>query len=200
MNPDLSFSAKAIVAGNLITILLAVLFGYGLGEMVWLYWMESVIIGIFTVFRLITTGIRSKGLLIFPVIFFACFFIVHYGMFHLVYLVFLLASPVFSISWVDILYVILGGFVLFISHGISFYSNVIVQKEKALVKNIVKTIFMIPYTRIVPMHLTIMASGFVMLTTDLRDNILLLLLFMGLKTFADVSFHKLEHKSYRKRR
>jgi len=50
-------------------------------------------------------------------------------------------------------------------------------------------LMMAPYKRIIPMHLTIILSGFVLVggafnVTD--PNIIILLIFIGLKTFMDL--------------
>ena len=111
------------------------------------------------------------------------FFPVHYGGFHLGYLVFL----AFLIPPTDPEAVLLGGAVFLITHGISFIKHYMteefdIQKE-----------FMMPYLRIIPMHLTIIFGGMLMV---FGVHVIVMIFFMALKTGADVAAHLIKHKQW----
>lgn len=98
-----------LVLANLVTILFFIFNDGSLGQVLWTYWLQSVIIGIFYVIRLLKlkpvlatvsdsestkeniSAALSNQLMAWPFTryFLALFFIFHYGTFHLVYAVFL---------------------------------------------------------------------------------------------------------------
>jgi len=151
-------------------------------SIIWLYWCQSVLIGVFNFFDMITlknvdvsnmtinnqpaTAKQAKGCL--PI-----FFLFHYGIFHIVYFVFLLVD--FKLSDTNFTYLkwALGG--VFLQQVIHFTQSKI--KYSSLPRNI-GSMFFIPYLRIVPMHLTILLPKFLGWTPALT--------FLILKTVFDV--------------
>lgn len=151
-------------------------------SIIWLYWCQSVLIGVFNFFDMITlknvdvsnmtidglpaTAKTAKGCL--PI-----FFLFHYGIFHIVYFVFLLVD--FRLTDTNFTYLkwALGGVLL--QQVIHFTQNKI--KYSSLPRNI-GSMFFIPYLRIVPMHLTILLPKFLGWTPALT--------FLILKTAFDV--------------
>jgi len=152
---------------------------------IWLYWCQSVLLGIFNFFDMLTlknasvenltfngkpaTVKQAKGCL--PV-----FFLVHYGIFHLVYFVFLLVD--FKISNLDFNFwkwAIAG---IFMNQLILFIQN---KTKYANTPRNISSMFFIPYLRIVPMHLTILLPKFLGWTPGLT--------FLILKTIFDVIGH-----------
>lgn len=104
------------------------------------------------------------------------FFLVHYGIFHLVYFVFLLVD--FKISNLDFNFwkwVIAG---IFMNQLILFVQN---KTKYANTPRNIGNMFIIPYLRIVPMHLTILLPKFLGWTPGLT--------FLILKTVFDVIGH-----------
>jgi hypothetical protein len=215
--PSLETSGKILLTTNALAIILAVIFQYDFGVVIWSYWFESVIIGIFTFLGLILTGLYSRSILGFSSsLFYAGFFAVHYGMFHFVYFFFLIiftSIGLFSVEPVNYIWVALTTGIFFLSHGFSFVYNVLLKKElthsKAQldininagdVKGVRKELesqMTKPYTRIIPIHLTIMLSGFLApigLVLGSIVRILLLVIFMSLKTVGDLWAHNLKHK------
>jgi len=186
------------VAGNLLSIILAVLERVDLGAIVWAYWIESVMVGFFTILALFLIGVRSKeisGFLASAMS--AGFFAFHYGMFHFVYLIFLSALPWFAVDPAWYLWIMLTAGIMFLSHSFSFAVNVLIPaKDGAEMSGLDKTM-MAPYSRIVPLHMTIILSGFVVAFVPLGDLLLrtaILALFMGLKTAADLGAHIKQHE------
>lgn len=200
-------SAWALVAANVITIILAVWQRWSLAEVMLTYWSQSVIIGIFHFIRILsldkfdTIGFLVNGRPVEAVsktkYSTAFFFLVHYGFFHLGYLIFLLTSFVFgwaansgAVTLAGIAIAAAGfginSLVFGVNHYFSFRYNI--EKDKASRPNIGKLMFQ-PYLRIIPMHLTIVFGGL------LFNSAVALVGFMLLKTAADVGMHLWQHKS-----
>ncbi|MCI0503977.1 DUF6498-containing protein [Candidatus Micrarchaeota archaeon] len=210
---SLSPSAQVLLAGNALTVIVAIIFGLDPAEIIWVYWLESIVIGMFTVLAFITMGLGHKpgpkvgspaaayG--------FAIFFCIHYGMFHGAYALFLSIMPWFIIENPDILGMGITIGILALSHGYSFVKNVLGNPAGlAITKENLQRTMMAPYSRIIPMHLTIIFSGFLMIPLQLLETIaeavfsgagiaaadrlmkfVALLLFMGLKTGGDLYGH-----------
>ncbi|MGR8918477.1 MAG: DUF6498-containing protein [Gammaproteobacteria bacterium] len=189
-------SVWMLVATNVLTIMAALALDWDLYSLMLVYWGQSVIIGVANVFRMLAleqfstagftmndapvpetaSGKRST----------AAFFAVHYGMFHAVYLVFLLAESERGVfDWP--LVVCLAMFAA--NHAWSFRYN---RELDARGRPNIGTMMFTPYLRIVPMHLTIILGG--MLGADGFG----LVLFGALKTGADVGMHFVEHAQLQK--
>ncbi len=197
-------SAKVLVLSNLITIVLAVVFSWSIIIILWSYWLQSVIIGLFNFIKILTLkDFSTKGMFAgaqaSPVpsaglkIFIAFFFAFHYGFFHLIYAVFLsmfTAASFFlsSFSFTDLSFILLSGIIFFFNHLFSF----IYYSKKPQKKQNIGKVMMFPYARIIPMHLTIIFGG-IFLATGI-GSVFVIILFLGLKTIADLVMHLIEHK------
>jgi len=154
------------------------------GTLLWLYWAQSMLTGAFNVLDILTVRkvntnemVRENGRMVkssftrrIPS---ALFFMFHFGFFHVGYFVFLYTIAKFNtIDWVFLryfFYIFLGGQIIgFIQHKIEQWNT-----ETSLSK-----LFITPYIRIVPMHLTIICSTFFAAGT--------IGVFLVLKAFADV--------------
>src|SRR4030042_6437502 len=92
-------SSMLLILSNLVAIGLAVWEHWNLPTIMWLYWWQSVTIGIFNFFRILKVkDISTEGLLINgkpaeptkkTQRYIAFFFLAHYGGFHLAYMIFL---------------------------------------------------------------------------------------------------------------
>ena len=191
-------SALSLIIANLITIVLAVYEGWNLQELMVIYWSQSVIIGYFSIRRMLdlkqfstenftSNGVRppenekTKRNT-------ATFFAFHYGAFHAGYLMFLMVSEhKFQGSWLVLFICVV---VFYLNHRYSYVHNKELDENR---KPNIGIIMFFPYARILPMHLTIVAGGAFGPTTTWA-----LLLFLGMKTFADVIMHKIEHSRWRK--
>ena len=178
----------SLLAANGVTILLALLQDWNLSTVLGVYWFQSVAIGFFTLVRLLGVPAGDSGWSRLPSLFLAGFFAVHYGLFHVVYLVFLGAfvlSGTYGVA--DPLGIAIGCAVFLVNHLVSFLWYR--PREEAPME-----VFAEPYARIVPMHLTIILGAFV--TAALPGALgtrLVLLLFLLLKTGADVVAHQKKH-------
>lgn len=135
---------------------------------IWLYWTQSIIIGFFTFLEISTTSrfssdeVKVKDTLSKQGCGTGGFFVIHYGFFHLVYFVFLASEPGFSNLDVNfykiaILAVFMSQLVFFVQHKFSYREN-----PPSLGK-----MFIQPYIRIIPMHLTILLPEFIGLSPSL---------------------------------
>jgi hypothetical protein len=162
-----------------------------------IYWAQSVAIGVVNVVRILalreysTEDFRMGGPLSPSAgtkLKVAGFFTLHYGFFHLVYLVFILAAMTRGRVDVDVPFVLYGA-ALFA--GTDLAALALHWNSETRGRNIGRVMFA-PYARIVPMHLAIIFGGFV----DYHPG-LTLGLFQGLKTGADVFTHLLQHRRAR---
>src|SRR3989344_2042680 len=188
-----------LVLANLAVIAMALWLNWNLLDLLWVYWWQSVIIGFFTFFKILSLkDFSTKGLTFSAYVgtnrkeiklgkganvFVAFFFAFHYGFFHIVYAFFLGSLP-FGIS-ANFSYVAFAALLFFITHLFSFLYYMKRPKKR---QNIGMMMF-VPYKRIVPMHLTIIAGGL------LAAGTVLLVIFFLLKTAVDVAMHSIEHEA-----
>lgn len=187
-------SAAVLLLSNLAIIAAAVALKWDIRDVMWVYWGQSVIIGCFTCLRILdlkqfsTEGVRMNNRPLEPTRQTqrqaAGFFALHYGFFHFVYLIFLLvlATPD---SGTPLLGIGLCLLAFLLSHAFSFWHN---RQRDRNRKPRIGCIMAFPYGRIFPMHLTIIFGGFLG-----ADSAGALVLFLLLKTAADVVMHMVEH-------
>ena len=190
-------STEVLILANVITMIFAVAQKWNVTDVMWVYWSQSVIIGLFTYRRIMdlryftTKGMKVNNVPVEPTEAAkretARFFLMHYGFFHLVYFVFLrvLSTPVSVFSAIGMAACAVS---FLMNHWFSYTKNRELDMNRTLNLG---TIFMTPYLRIIPMHLTIIIGG--MLVIEGEMSVLALLLFLLLKTFADVTMHIIEH-------
>ena len=192
-------SASLLIFSNLIVIVLALIQGWRLIELVWVYWLQNIIIGFFNWRRMMnlkqfsTENFKSNGVQPPPTKktrrSTALFFLFHYGFFHLVYLVFLVQFIDTFPSQV-LLHGAIGMAIFFFNHYFSYRYNR--ELDDATVPNIGSIMFL-PYLRVIPMHLVILFGAG--LDGGSRG---ILIFFLLLKTTADVLMHTIEHRINRK--
>jgi hypothetical protein len=186
-------SLTFLLLTNLATLVWVVLQQWNVTDLLWIYWGQSVIIGYYNVHRIVdldrfsTDGFFSK----IPQVVSsdetqrctAVCFALHYGLFHLVYGVFLLTTfrihPGFPLP--GVLSCILA---FWFTHRFSYRYN---RGRDRVVPNIGSLMFF-PYVRIIPMNLVILLGGHFA-----GDDTLTLVLLLLLKTAADVAMHVIEH-------
>jgi hypothetical protein len=188
-------SVWALLFVNLATILLAMIERWDFGEVVWIYWSQSIIIGAYNWRRIMelerfsTEGFKINDAEVDPTratkLKTAFFFAFHYGMFHFVYFIFLCqkADPrrIFSSGWV-----LLCILAFLANHHFSYRHNR--EADRRSTPNI-GSVMMGPYGRIIPMHLIIIFGAF--LAPFLGGE---LLPFLIIKTGADLIAHIGKHK------
>ena len=180
-------SILALIAANLFVIATVYWLRVPLLQVVLVYWTQRVIIGVSFFIRMRLRS-RAAGERSSP----ERFFLLHYGLFHLGYLAFLMILGVKRLQPIH-----LGGAVAFcalifaLNHAYSLWYNVSRDRDKRADPEI---LFWIPYARILPMHciLLVIGSGYPQGNT--------LLLFLALRMFADVAMHQMEHRWLRRPR
>ena len=104
----------------------------------------------------------------------AFFFLFHYGFFHVVYLVFILVGSV-KMQNLDFKFIALSFWIILFSEGYHFIKTLKRSKEE---EANIGTMFFLPYARIIPIHLLILAPTFLKISPSI--------VFLVLKTIADI--------------
>jgi len=189
-----------LVVSNLVTILIALVQQWPIGLVMWIYWCQSVIIGVFMALRMAalrnfsTEGFKINDQSVEPtpstrrqtVV----FFIIHYGFFHFGYFVILGgALPAAK----DLLWMLICVGTFVVNHLLSFRYNVAADLRG---RPNIGTLMFLPYARVIPMHLCV---GFAAGATEGGEAASgALAFFLLLKTVADVIMHVVEHHLYRR--
>lgn len=188
-----NYSVWGIIIGNAFTLFMALNQHWSMMPLIWIYFGQNIIIGITNYFRMRAIEGKNKPMSQ------AGFFIQHYGFFHALYLMFLLiftfapeegfAPGIYEkVAMTDSdalwIWLCIGSFAI-----VPLY-NLIRYRGRDFGDNppSVDTLFMYPYLRVVPMHLTIIFA-FVM------DNALIY--FMLIKTIADLGMEMVEYRMFR---
>jgi hypothetical protein len=204
----LTWAAWALIAANLLPLAGVMFLGWGVFQVLMLYWTENVVIGVYNVLRMITVRPEAAPLWL-GKLFLIPFFVVHYGMFTAGHGFFLMAffqdevgdlpGPSASLmqTFFDALATVVdhpGAFwavgCLLLSHGLSFVTNYIRSGEYQRVT--LQQLMHQPYTRVVVMHLTIIGMGFLVALTGTRTAGLVLM--VALKIGVDLRAHVAEHR------
>ncbi len=150
---------------------------------VWIYWIQSVLIGLFNFFDLLriknpdqsSLKMNNKPISKANMAGVAWFFLLHYGFFHLMYAIFLMSSNGELINY-SFLLIATG---IFVTEGIMMQMRKNPNADSKKVN--VGKIFILPYLRTIPMHLMILMPSFFGLATSV--------VFLLLKTIADVGMY-----------
>jgi hypothetical protein len=190
----------ALVVANMAPLFWALFFDWSLSGIIFLYWAENGVIGIFNIFKMIrSTAVsapqnkfelrlwgrpyssKSKGPLFF-------FFVFHYGLFTFVHGA--VAFALFGKPDLGIFgfFVALGS--LFMSHGISYRNNFIGKKEYERIS--ASDLLAQPYSRIIILQLAVLVGGF--LAMFFGSPIVAAVLLICLKTVVDLIEHIREHQ------
>jgi hypothetical protein len=187
--PQAKFDSSliAVVAANVLVLGIAYASNMELRDVMIVYWIQNIIIGVTSVVRLGVVGwmeprkgsfMTDRG----DRMFYAFFFFIHYGFFHVIYLVFLSNNglpPELTQNRV------LCGLAFAMGHGYSFLRNF---RRDLASRPDVALLMWLPYLRILPMHLVLIAARFA------PPGTATLLLFGTLKTLADAAMHMTEHR------
>lgn len=191
--PDASATTGLLIS-NALTLAAALLLKWPLALVIWPYWIQSVIIGWYARNRMLalkkfsTEGFTSndepvpeneKGKRST-----ASFFVMHYGIFHFVYLIFLLDKAKPDSGW-DCFWIVVCGFSYVFAQRKTCEQQIATDAQG---KPNLGKLMCLPYLRILPMHLTIIfgAMG--------NYSAFAIFLFMSLKTVADVLLDKLDRR------
>ena len=222
---NLIYTTSLLIAANLMVIAGTILFQWDAWQLMYLFWFESVCIGLIHFFRFLFSAFSPEPDIKNPIrmaslLFMAAFFLVHFNGFNAGHLVFLVVfSALFGSGnspdildtlsqWngvsldtasleivapfqVTILAVILLG------HLNSLIVHDLIHKEYRGIPD--NKLMMLPYPRIIVMHVTILFGAFAYLgilaaTGRKEAGIVFLCVFVALKMFIDVKTHLEQHK------
>lgn len=184
-------SALGLLISNVVVIILSITGDWSFKQILWVYWSQSIIIGFFHFFRLLSvnkfslggfsvyTGTNPKSLQ--EKLGIAILFAFHYGFAHWAYAAFLgaLHGPINLFS------ILLGSSIFAVNHFYSFIHNRASDRKKVVDLN---GLLLAPYGRVVPMH-AVVVLGF------LGGGTIGKTFFLSLKTVVDVVAHSLKHRS-----
>ncbi len=192
---DQSFWSLLII--NVAIIVYYLCYNTGFKTLVWIYWAQSVLIGVFTFLQLATVRTLKSGSITFNNTAvgndkkgrgcLSAFFAVHYGFFHLGYFIFIFTITDLKEAFDWTLFELSVG-----AFALDQLWNFLRMKEWEKTHKVNGgVIFFLPYARIVPMHLTILLPKFIGFIPQLG-------LFLVLKMFADLLMHVIAVRMYGK--
>lgn len=186
----MNLSLASLLISNILVIILAITQKWDVSSVLWVYWMQSIIIGFFQFLRIFslkkfsTENFKINDQPALPTnntkLFTAFFFVFHYGFFHFIYAIFL--ASIIAKAPENVLPILIGSLIFFFNHLYSFIYNKI--NDEKVTPNIGKLMFA-PYARIIPIHLIIIFGAVLGQST--------LVIFLLLKTLADLFMHALKH-------
>ncbi len=186
----------ALIVMNLIPLIGVFQFGWDAATIVFLYWLENVIIGLLNIPKIMAcAGGESPRRSLGGLIYLSVFFSFHYGLFCFGHYMFLQSTyeslpefgNIFSALFSPILFWSLLGLTL--SHIVSMFVNFLGRGEyKTRSPN---AQMFLPYSRIVLLHIVIIFSG--ALAVAMGQGMATLLLLVGLKIVFDLAAHIVEH-------
>ncbi len=197
-----------LILTNCIPLVGVLFFGWNVFETVFLYWVESAVIGFFTLVQLVLMPLSEsdrQGVPANPKLIATLAFMVHFGAFmgaHFFVIVFFLGrfdyGPVMKqiveifqniplIRW--------GLFSLCLSHAYSFFVNYISNKKylQPLNKESFKYLMEKPYKRIFVMQFTVLLGAAAIIVWRLPQSMVVVLVVV--KIISDLIAHKKEHES-----
>lgn len=199
---ELTASVLFLIAMNAIPIFGVFAFGWDVGTLLLLYWLESVVIGLLNIPKMLACQgsdkpnnvRRSTGSLLYLCV----FFLFHYGGFSFGHYMFLesffssvppLTTLVSEILSAQGLLISMGG--LWVSHIFSMFRSFYGRGEYKT-RSASKQMF-IPYGRVFVMHIVIIIGG--TMVQAFGAPILALILLVALKTGIDLVAHSIEHRN-----
>jgi len=198
MGPEkrLTLSGVFLLLGNAVPLAGVLFLEWKLLSVIMIYWAESAVVGIFSIFRMLWARGKEKPYLV-P------FFMFHYGFFmaghYVAILIFALLTgdrSMLNIGLLAPLYadptVLSAVAASFLSHGVFFLRNYIGGNEYLIAEADREMIR--PYGRILVMHVAILASAFAIALTRFDRPVTAVVILIILKTVLDVSSHLRERR------
>jgi len=152
----------SLIIANLLPIVGVAFFDWSLFNFLFLYWLESAVIGFYFILKTIKIARVRRGTVGAMLAGQCIFFFFHYGGFMLGHLMFIFFisqryQSVMSFSWSGLFFLFLNLATLFISHGISYKQNFIGKREYEKFFSVF--LFWGPYDRIVVMHIVVLLGS-----------------------------------------
>jgi hypothetical protein len=207
-----NFPVISLIFANIVTIALAIIGNWDVATVMFIYWAQSIIIGIFSVISILgadteslrknlqkpiderggTDKITSQLAWLYKCLL-AGFFTVHYGLFHWGYYSVIMGSGLFGTVNVADPGIWLSCGLFFANH---LYSHLTYRHKGPRDFRYVNEQFFTPYRRIIPMHLTIIFGSIVILVLEVlgfTSTLPVLVLFLLLKMYSDINAHLIKH-------
>lgn len=181
-------SSWALLLSNLFTGILAVMQNWSLGNLLWVYLGQSIIIGLFSFLKLLIfrKSIKKNKK----------FFIIHYFFpFFLVHGIYSLFIIFFFSRNLEFIYILIGIGIFFLNHSFSFFYNYSQDKKRIQKEKNEMKLLSAPYARTLPIHLTILVGMFGISFFIDKYQITTLVVFLILKIYIDILVHVSEHNS-----
>jgi len=196
--------AILIIIANILPLVGVIFWGWDLANVILLYWTENLVLGFWTIAKILTSQGKDQGSSMGAKIFISCFFTVHYGIFCFGHLAFILAIllvgnssggtfPFDSLLNGGLITkgVLTGTAIMFLTHGIDFFLNYLRSDQR---KQDPPTIMGSPYGHIIVIHIAIILSAaFVMFTGEALG--LLILIIVGKIALEFVTLRRRERKA-----
>ena len=202
----------SLLCSNIITIVLAVAGNWDAATVLFIYWAQSIIIGLFTIISLIradtaaltadispsaeknvSVGMMNRYFAGYYKYFIAGFFALHYGLFHWGYYEFIVDSGLFGVVDFSSPEVWASCGLFFANH---LYSSLYYRHDERKGGDYIAEEFFHPYSRIFPMHLTIIFGAIlvsVLSAAGIESTLPVVVLFLVLKVYADLIMHIKKH-------
>ena len=202
----------SLLCSNIITIVLAVAGSWDAATVLFIYWAQSIIIGLFTIISLIrvdtealtadispyaeknvSVGTMTRYFAGYYKYFIAGFFALHYGLFHWGYYAFIVDSGLFGVVDFSSPEVWASCGLFFANH---LYSSLYYRHDERKGGDYIAEEFFHPYSRIFPMHLTIIFGAIlvsVLSAAGIESTLPVVVLFLVLKVYADLIMHIKKH-------
>lgn len=189
----------SLVVANLVPVSVLLFWDLQLYPILILYWLESLVIGVFTILKMLCNTYPEPAKIIQKIVMIP-FFMFHFGIFLCVHALILVkgfgphyahldsASEVFSVTSDRGLVLALAG--LLCSHGLSFFWHYLRGREYQQVS--LMKISSRPYPRVIFMQVFLIVGGLLIFQFGLKTVAILLLLF--LKITVDLFSHLSEHR------
>lgn len=205
MTPSVNLSKISLIVANLIPLVGVLIWSYDLKSIMFIYWMESLVIVLFNYFKIKKAkgGISSEQMLngnVSSVMLarylvdhsnpksISTLFILKYGFLFICYGLFII--NVFGMPEISGNVILINIAILFLSHFISYKVNFIGKEE--FLKVSPSYLVSQPQGRLLVMHVTIIAMGFFLV--ELGQPIYALVIMIILKIIVDLISHSYEHK------
>ena len=169
---NVAWPAIVAVAINLIPIIGVTFWGWSAFALIFLYWLENLVIGVRTLASMVASGLVANGHGLSPVV--LCpFFVFHYGMFCFVHGTFVVAlfgggatadSPFDLLNIAGVLFAkepnLAVGFASIVFWQVLQFGQFLIRGEARGADAM--TLMFTPYPRIVVLHFAIIAGGFLL--------------------------------------
>lgn len=184
----LNLTTIALVVGNLVPLAGVLFFEWQVFEILLLFWAENLVIGAINVARLWTLYQKRNHAML---LLFVPFFVLHYGMFTMAHLTFLILyfRPEDPESW-SLVALVVPLVALIASHVYSYSAHFIGRQEYLYADP--KQLMVQPYARIVALQVAILGGGWLVMW--LGEPLIGLVLLVLVKIAIDVPAHRREHR------